>query len=71
MERELGKVLVAAGAVTLVVGLAFLVGGRLGLGRLPGDVSITRGNFRFYAPLGTCLLLSLLATLLWRLFGSR
>lgn len=71
MDRDLGKVLVAVGAVTLLLGLVFQVGGRLGLGRLPGDISISRGNFRFYAPLGTCLLLSILATLLWRLFGSR
>lgn len=34
----------------VLVGLVFWLGGRLGLGRLPGDISVSRGNFRFYAP---------------------
>ena len=71
MERELGRMLVIGGLIIAVVGVAILAGGRFGLGRLPGDISIRRGNFRFYAPLGTCLLLSVIATLLIRLFSSR
>jgi hypothetical protein len=68
MERELGRYLVAIGAMLVVAGIIFSLGGRFGLGRLPGDITIERENFRFYAPLGTCLLLSLLLTLLLRLF---
>jgi hypothetical protein len=45
----------------------------LGVGRergglLPGDIHIERGNFRFYFPVVTCLVLSILATILYRLF---
>ena len=71
MERELGRMLVIGGLIIAVVGVAILAGGRFGLGRLPGDISIRRGNFRFYVPLGTCLLLSVIATVVFRLFGSR
>ncbi len=68
---EIGRYLVIFGIALVVTGLLFTFGGRLGLGRLPGDISITRGNFRFVAPLGTCLLLSLVLTLVLRLLGNR
>jgi Protein of unknown function (DUF2905) len=59
------------GVVIIVIGLFLTVGGRLGLGRLPGDISINRGNLRIYIPLGTSLLLSLALTVLLRLFTPR
>ena len=66
---ELGRVVLVMGLVFVVVGLLLMVGGKVPwLGRLPGDITIQRGNFRFYSPLVTCLLLSLLVTLLLRLF---
>lgn len=69
--REIGWYLMVLGAVLVVAGLLFTFGGRLGLGRLPGDISITRGNFRFIAPIGTCLLLSLVLTVVLRFLGNR
>lgn len=69
--REIGRYLVIFGVALVVTGLLFTFGSRLGLGRLPGDISITRGNFRFIAPLGTCLLLSLVLTLVLRFLGNR
>lgn len=71
MTREIGRYLVILGVALVVTGLLFTVGSRLGLGRLPGDISITRGNFRLIIPLGTCLLLSLVLTLLLRFLGNR
>ena len=71
MERELGRFLVILGVTIVVIGLFLSFGGRLGLGRLPGDISINRGNLRIYAPIGTCLLLSLVLTVLLRLFSAR
>lgn len=55
------------GGVLLVLGLFLEYGGRfLSLGRLPGDIIIQRGNFTFYFPLMTCVVLSLLMTaVLW------
>jgi len=61
---DLGRTLMAVGAVLLVVGLVLSFAGRLPwLGRLPGDIVYRRGSFTLYFPLVTCLLLSILATL--------
>ena len=63
-----GKVLIGVGVVLVVVGLLVQVG--VPLGRLPGDIRITRGNFTFYSPLVTGLLISLALTLLINLILS-
>jgi hypothetical protein len=57
-----GKVLIAVGLVLVIIGL--LVQAGLPLGRLPGDIKISRGNFTFYSPLMTGLLISIALTLL-------
>jgi formate hydrogenlyase subunit 3/multisubunit Na+/H+ antiporter MnhD subunit len=60
---DMGRVLIVVGAVILVLGLLLTFGGRtLGLGRLPGDIVYRKGNFSFYFPLVTSLLLSLVLT---------
>ncbi len=60
-------VLIVVGVVIVVIGVAWLFTASLpGLGRLPGDIVIERDNFRFYFPLATCVVLSLLLTgILW------
>ena len=65
---DIRRLLIIAGASLLIAGLAwpFLI--RLGLGRLPGDIMVERGNFRFYFPLVTSVLASRLLTLLFWLF---
>jgi Protein of unknown function (DUF2905) len=60
----MGHTLVILGLVLIAAGLLWPLLGRLGLGRLPGDIVIQRGNFTFYAPLGTGLLVSIVLTLL-------
>jgi hypothetical protein len=62
-----GWLLVIVGLVTAAVGLVWLLAPSVPwLGRLPGDIRIERENFRFYFPLATCLLLSvLLSAVLW------
>lgn len=65
----LPKLLIAAGIVLILAGLLWHFGGKyLSLGRLPGDIAIERENFRFYLPLGTCLLLSAIISLALYLF---
>jgi Protein of unknown function (DUF2905) len=60
--------LVAAGLVLVVAGLAWPWLTRLGLGRLPGDIAIQRGNFSFYFPIVTYLAVSAIVSLiLWLL----
>jgi membrane protein implicated in regulation of membrane protease activity len=67
--NELGKMLFIFGAVIALVGLMLWTGFGTGwLGRLPGDIHFSRGNFSFHFPLVTCLLSSLLLTFLLWLF---
>jgi hypothetical protein len=66
---EFGKFLVIAGLTLTVVGLLLWSGfGRGWIGRLPGDIHYTRHNFSFHFPIVTCLLLSLLLSLILWLF---
>jgi len=74
--RDLGKLLLGFGALMVLLGLVLLVAGNLSgkvpwLGRLPGDIHIQRGSWTFYLPLGTCLVISIVLTLLFSLFGRR
>ncbi len=66
--EPLGRLLIAVGALLVVLGLILNFCPSLRLGHLPGDISIKRGNFSFYFPLTTCILLSLFLTLLVHLF---
>lgn len=71
LGSQLGKLLIVVGIVLIVVGGLFLLGGKvswLRLGRLPGDFSWGKGAVRVYFPLATSILLSILLTLLFRLF---
>ena len=53
------------GVILVLVGAVFLLAPKLPwLGKLPGDISFTRGNFSFYFPLGTCILISIILTLI-------
>jgi len=64
----IGRWLIAIGLVLVVVGLLWPWLGKLGLGRLPGDIVIERGAFRFYFPIVTCLIVSIvLSVILWLL----
>jgi len=61
----LGRLLIFLGLALAAVGLLLVLVGRVpGIGRLPGDILIQRGNFTFYFPLATSLLISLLLTLI-------
>lgn len=65
----LGKLLVVAGIVLVALGVVVQLAGRIPwLGRLPGDIVVQRPNFTFYFPLTTCILISVvLSVLLWLL----
>ncbi len=64
----MARTLIILGLVLVVVGALWPWLSRLGLGRLPGDIIINRGNFRFYFPLTTSILVSIVITLLIWLF---
>jgi hypothetical protein len=57
------------GLAILVLGLLWPYLSRIGLGRLPGDIVIERDGGAFYFPIVTCLLLSIIASVLFWVFG--
>ena len=65
---NISRILIVAGVILLLAGFAWPLLVRLGLGRFPGDIMVERGNFRFYFPLATSLVISLFLTLLFWLF---
>jgi uncharacterized protein YybS (DUF2232 family) len=67
--NEMGKFLVVIGLLITFAGALLWSGvGRGWLGRLPGDINYSKGNFHFYFPVVTCLILSALLTLILWLF---
>lgn len=68
---DLGKLLLVFGGAIVVAGAALLLAGRfnLPLGRLPGDIVYRGKNTVFYFPLTTCIVVSIVLSLLFWLFG--
>ena len=70
--REVGKLLIVLGGVTVVVGVIVLLAARIPwLGRLPGDVVVQRGPVTFYFPVVTSIVVSVVLTILLNLFLRR
>lgn len=60
------KLLIILGIILIAVGVAWLIGEKLGLGRLPEDILIERGNFKLYIPIMTSIIVSVVLTaILW------
>ena len=69
---NVGRLLILAGVVLVGLGLVVMLAGRFtSLGRLPGDFVFRRGNFTFYFPVVTSILLSVVLTLIMWLFSRR
>lgn len=73
---DVGRMLVLLGTVLIIVGGVLWLGGAIGgkvpfLGRLPGDIHVERGNWSFYFPLTTSILVSIVLTLILALFSRR
>ena len=70
----LGRYLIGLGLMIVVIGVVLMVADKfpgLRIGRLPGDLVIERGNWTFYFPLATSILLSILLSLLLWLFNRK
>jgi hypothetical protein len=66
---ELGKLLVIIGFVIVILGVLLWTGIGTGwLGRLPGDIRVERGNSVFYFPIATCIVISIVLSLIFSLF---
>ncbi|MFP4028049.1 MAG: DUF2905 domain-containing protein [Candidatus Brocadiia bacterium] len=65
MTNQLGKLLLIAGGVLMLLGVVFLLGPKIPfIGRLPGDIRIKGDGWSFYFPIITCIVLSVILTLL-------
>ena len=69
----IGRIFIVLGAVLLVVGILFTIGERLPvrIGRLPGDIVVRGKNSTFYFPIVTCILISVILSLIMWLFNRR
>jgi hypothetical protein len=70
MERHLGLLIVGLGLVAVVIGLLVWAGAFSWFGRLPGDIRVERENTRFYLPITSMILVSIVASVLLTVVGS-
>lgn len=70
-DMGIGRLLIVMGVILVVVGLALTFWQKIPLiGKLPGDIYFERGNFRFYFPIVTSILLSLILTLIFHIVSK-
>jgi Protein of unknown function (DUF2905) len=70
MDNNTGKIIISVGVILILIGLiVYFFGNKLHfIGHLPGDIRIERENFRFYFPITTMVLLSIIVNLLIKLY---
>ncbi len=66
---DIQRFLIGLGLVILVAGIAWPILSRIGLGRLPGDIMIHRGGTTFYFPVVTCIIVSVVLSVVFWLFN--
>ncbi|NLC69251.1 MAG: DUF2905 domain-containing protein [Clostridiaceae bacterium] len=69
MLQSLGKHMIVFGIILAIIGVVLLLGGKIGLGKLPGDIVIRRKSFTLYFPLITCIIISIVLTLVLNLIS--
>lgn len=65
--QDLGKTLIGFGILFIVIGLVFLLMNKFSIGRLPGDIFIEKGNFKFFFPITTSIIISIVLSIILRL----
>jgi hypothetical protein len=64
--QQIGKWLIAAGGIIILLGVIIMVLGRFGLFKLPGDLEFGSKNLRIYFPIASCIIISIILTfILW------
>lgn len=67
----MGKLLIMVGAILIVLGILFVLKIPLPFGKLPGDIAVEGEHVSFYFPIVTCLILSIILSLLFYLFSGK
>jgi uncharacterized membrane protein len=68
-NENIAKILIFAGAVLILAGIAFFVLGKMGMSRLPGDIETGGKNWKVYFPITSCIVISIVLTLVFWLIG--
>ena len=70
--QHIGRSLIIVGLIISAIGALLLLSGKIPLlGKLPGDILIQKKNFTFYFPLATSIIISVILTLLFWIFGRK
>jgi hypothetical protein len=67
--QQIGKLLIVLGAAIILIGALFLLLGQLGFFKLPGDLSFGSKNWRVFLPITSCVIISILLTLIFWLIS--
>ncbi len=68
---DMGRFLIIAGTVIVIIGLVFMISDKLPIGRLPGDIHLGSGRFKIYIPVATSVLLSIVITVIVNFFSRK
>jgi len=69
---DFGKLFIFIGLLLVVIGFVFIIGNKIPfIGKLPGDIVIERRNFNFYFPIATCIVVSIILSLIFWLLGKK
>ncbi|UOD34979.1 DUF2905 domain-containing protein [Deferribacteraceae bacterium V6Fe1] len=68
MNPGIGRMLILLGIIFIIAGFIFITGEKIGLGRLFGDIYYKKGNFSFYFPITTSIIISIILTILLNIF---
>ncbi len=72
ISSDFGKLFILAGVILIVVGVMIFWGNRIPfIGRLPGDININRENFSFHFPVVTCIVASIIITIIFNFFVKK
>ncbi len=72
MVTDFGKLFIFIGLLLVVIGFVFVLGNKIPfIGKLPGDIVIERRNFNFYFPITTCIIASIILSLIFWLLGKK
>jgi len=66
--NQLGKFFILIGITLLIFGVLMIIGEKFGLGKLPGDIFIQKGNFTFFFPIVSSIIISLILTIILNIF---
>lgn len=72
MIADFGKLFIFIGLLLVVIGFVFIIGNKIPfIGKLPGDIVVERKNFSFYFPITTCIVISIILSLIFWLLGKK